>query len=116
MDKEAAVSPFHAAVGSLMLEPPNLTERGRSNSTTSTSYYTSLSNSHESPKSVLAAKKVEKDEHEVYLENLKLLHFGDIAATAVIGDEFVFEGLTLSIHQNDDDWEEIDIRKSRWQV
>ena len=102
VEKEAAVSLVQKPHIS---EPPNLSERGGGgcNSIAST-VCDSLENS---PHSGL---NFQKNEHEIYLDNLRVLQFGNMGSTA-IGDDFLSEG-PLS-HQNDGDWEEIDVRE--WQ-
>jgi hypothetical protein len=54
-----------------------------------------------------------KDEHEIYLDNLRL--FGE---ECLIEDDFLSEGHSFSLkHQNDDDgasWVEVDLRKYGW--
>jgi hypothetical protein len=123
VENEAA-SIDQAAAKLHVLEPPHLTERGgrSSNSTAPTAFY-SLSNSLESPNS---PSEVEKDEHEIYLDNLKLLNFGDTSEIGVgdktycHADEFLSEGFSFSVIRHDDDdatsWVEIGLQKYGWQI
>lgn len=87
--------------------PPNTTERGgrTGNSTGPTNY-------HESPNSA-SDSSVKKDEHETYLDNLRLLHFGVTVESTGTGDDFLSEFPLIS---EDASWVEINLQSYDWQV
>jgi hypothetical protein len=81
-----------------------------SKSTIPTAYDILLSNSQGSPNSA-SGSRAEKNKHEIYLDNLRLLHFGNIEGSSVMGDDFLSE-----FSHNDDEWEEIDLQSYGWPV
>lgn len=91
-----------------MWESPSLTERN------STAEY-SLSNALELPDSAPGSRQ-EKDEHEVYLDSLRLLNFGE--NSIVVGKDFLSEGISSSLMQHGDaaSWEDIDLKNYGWHV
>jgi hypothetical protein len=98
---------------------PHLTGREGRNSNSTPTAYDIFSDSQRSPNSA-SCSRAEKDKHEIYLDNLRLLHFGNIADSSVMGDGFLSEGLSFSlVPRNDDDtasWVEIDLQSYGWQV